>query len=304
MLAPLFDIKKGLIIKKEKEEVTVRSGIEFFGGYVRLKVAVSNDLSTPISDVELAITYDQMTMRLSHIQPDYPMRGSTAYLTAIEPNEKRTVAFYLDPLICQESHVDATVKFKNPYGTAGEAVMKRRPVDIVCPIFYTPENINVAMLKRLLGEIQYKDNRIYAIPEWTDLMQVYELARQTVAMHDIQLVRSFKDQTQGNFLGEAWYYGKTKETHEEILLKASVREQPRSLEVQVASSNISSLTGLLAEVSNNMLRLCQEKAVCTLMPCTDKEWKDYIASCETMLDRYGRQETDGQTGVPGPPAAP
>jgi hypothetical protein len=304
MLAPLFDIKKGLKIKKEKEEVTVRSGIEFFGGYVRLKVAVSNDLSTPISDVELAITYDQMTMRLSHIQPDYPMRGSTAYLTAIEPNEKRTVAFYLDPLICQESHVDATVKFKNPYGTAGEAVMKRRPVDIVCPIFYTPENINVAMLKRLLGEIQYKDNRIYAIPEWTDLMQVYELARQTVAMHDIQLVRSFKDQTQGNFLGEAWYYGKTKETHEEILLKASVREQPRSLEVQVASSNISSLTGLLAEVSNNMLRLCQEKAVCTLMPCTDKEWKDYIASCETMLDRYGRQETDGQTGVPGPPAAP
>jgi hypothetical protein len=305
MLAPLFDIKKGLIIKKEKEEVTVRSGIEFFGGYVRLKVAVSNDLSTPISDVELAITYDQMTMRLSHIQPDYPMRGSTAYLTAIEPNEKRTVAFYLDPLICQESHVDATVKFKDPYGTAGEAVMKRRPVDIVCPIFYTPENINVAMLKRLLGEIQYKDNRIYAIPEWTDLMQVYELARQTVAMHDIQLVRSFKDQTQGNFLGEAWYYGKTKETHEEILLKASVREQPRSLEVQVASSNISSLTGLLAEVSNNMLRLCQEKAVCTLMPCTEKEWKDYIASCETMLDRYGRQETDGQTGgVPGPPAAP
>ncbi len=304
MLAPLFDIKKGLKIKKEKEEVTVRSGIEFFGGYVRLKVAVSNDLSTPISDVELAILFDQMTMRLSHIQPDYPMRGSTAYLTNIEPNEKRTVAFYLDPLICQESHVDATVKFKDPYGTAGEAMMKRRPVDIVCPIFYTPENINVAMLKRLLGEIQYKDNRLYAIPEWTDLTQVYELARQTVSMHDIQLVRSFKDPTQGTFLGEAWYYGKTKETHEEILLKAAVREQPRSLEVQVASSNISSLTGLLAEVGNNILKLCQEKGLCTLVPCTDKEWKDYIASCETMLDRYGRQQTDGQTGVPGPPAAP
>jgi hypothetical protein len=305
MLAPLFDIKKGLKIKKEKEEVTVRSGIEFFGGYVRLKVAVSNDLSVPIKDIELTLTYDQMTLRLSHIQPEYPMRGSTVYLAAIEPNEKRTVAFYLDPLICQESHVDATVKFKDHYGNAGEAAMKRRPVDIVCPIFYTPENINVAMLRRLLSESQFTDNRIYAIPDWTDIRKVYEVVRQTVALHDIKLVRDFTDQAEGNFIGEAWYYGKTHETNEELLLKASVREQPRVLEIQVACSNMSSLTGLLAEVSINTLKLCQEKSVCTLVPCTEKEWKTYLATCETMLDRYGRQEQDGKLGgAPSPPATP
>ena len=305
IVAPMFDIKKGLKIKKEKEEVTVRSGVEFFGGYVRLKVSVSNDLSGPISDVELDLLYDNMTLRLSHIQPEYPMRGSTVYLTAIEANEKRTVAFYLDPLICQESHVDANVRFKDAYGNHGQAAMKRRPVDIVCPIFYTPENINVAMLRRLLGESQYSDNRIYAIPEWTDVHMVYELAKQTVGLHDIKLVRDFVDDTQGSFIGESWYYGTTRETHEEILLKASVREQPKVLEVLVASSNISSLTGLLAEVSNNILRLCQERNVCTLVPCDDQQWKTYLASCQSMLDKYGRQDFDGQTGsAPQPPATP
>ena len=305
IMAPLFDIKKGLKIKKEAEEVTVRSGVEFFGGYVRLKVAVSNDLSAPIRDIELALTYDQMTMRISHIQPEYPMRGSTVYLGAIEPNEKRTIAFYLDPLICQESHVDATVKFKDYYGNAGEAAMKRRPVDIVCPIFYTPENINVAMLKRLLSESQFTDNRIYVIPDWTDIHKIYEVAKQTVALHDIKLVRDFTDPAEGNFIGEAWYYGKTHETNEELLLKASVREQPRVLEIQVACSNMSSLTGLLAEVSINTLKLCQEKGICTLVPCTEKEWKTYLAACETMLDRYGRQNQDGQIGgTPSPPATP
>ena len=92
LLSPLFDIKKGLKIKKEKEEVTVKSGIEFFGGYVRLKVAISNGMSFGAQEVRLTLNFDQMTLRLSHIDPAYPMDNSTVNLGTVPPGEKRTVA--------------------------------------------------------------------------------------------------------------------------------------------------------------------------------------------------------------------
>jgi hypothetical protein len=87
LLSPLFDIKKGLKIRTEKEEVKVKSGIEFFGGYVRLKVAISNELSGPIEDVRLKLAYDNMTLQLSHIDPQYPRDASMVMLGAIPAGE-------------------------------------------------------------------------------------------------------------------------------------------------------------------------------------------------------------------------
>jgi hypothetical protein len=211
------------------------------------------------------------------------------------------VAFYLDPLICQESNVEATVSFKDAYGSVGEASMKKRPVDIVCPLFYTPETINVAMLKRLMAEVQYKDSRLYLIPEWSDPTRIFSLGMQAASLHSIRLVREF-ELKDPSYIGEAWFYGKVSGTDEEMVLRLTVRADPKLLDIFVATNNLSSQAGLLAEVSKNIGKMCQEQQVCTLVPCTDQKWKDYVASCGSLLDQYGVEQVETTTEEKnGPP---
>jgi hypothetical protein len=282
MLVPLFGIKEGMKIRKEKEEIKVSSGIEFFGGYVRLKVGIKNELATEITEVMMNLTFDDRTLRLSHIEPDYPMKGKTVLMDPIAAGEKRTVAFYLDPLICQESNVDAVVGFKDPYGHQGKAHMKRRPVDIVCPIFHTAENINVAMLKRLLGEVKYSDSRIFMVPEKVEIRKAIDAAKEAVQRHDIKLVRELnQDKPQ---VIEAWYYGTTSETKEELILKVSIREESRTLEAFVACSNLASMTGLLAEMSNGITSNFAVRGYGELKASTDQSLKDRITVGGRLVD--------------------
>jgi hypothetical protein len=286
MLVPIFKIKRGLKIKKEKEEVKIKSGIEFYSGYVRLKVAVKNELSARIKDIKLRILYDKKTLRLSHIEPDYAMKGDNVLLDDIGPNEKRTVAFYLDPLICQESNVNVTASFRDEYDNPGEANMKQRPVDIVCPIFYTPENVNVAMLKRLMGEVKYKDSRIYDLPYEVHLEEAFELAKEAIQRHDVKFVREFSER--GPYIGEAWYYGQTSETEEELVIRASVMEERNILEIFVGCSNLAIMTGLLAELGNNINTIFEERGLGRMEPNTDPDIDGALENIRRLIDKMDR----------------
>jgi len=118
-MAPLFHLRNKLKIKEKEKGVRVKSGVEFYSGYVRIKIGVSNELDGPISKINLDLAYDTNTLRLSHIEPQYPISDNTVFLPDILPNEKRTVAVYFDPLICQESHIDGTVRYMDPAGNEG-----------------------------------------------------------------------------------------------------------------------------------------------------------------------------------------
>jgi hypothetical protein len=293
MLVSLFAIKEGLKIKSEKEEVKLLSGVEFYSGYVRLKMAIKNGLSTGIRDVQLSISYDDKVLHIDHIEPEYPMRRPTVFLDNIEKDEKRTVAFYLDPKICQESHVDGKVTFTDIYGNKGEVQMKRRLIDIVCPIFYTKETVNIAMLKRLLRDLKYNDSRLFEIKSQSALKALYKLSVETLLKHDVKFVREFMESDP--YAAEAWFYGEIKDTEEKIILRVAARAEKHYLEIFVASSNLAFLTGLLAELGNNLKKEIIENGIFKeeIHPTTDNLLKEKIEREKLLLDKYTETERGG-----------
>jgi hypothetical protein len=198
---------------------------------------------------------------------------------------------YFDPLICQESHIDGKVRYTDPSGNPGEASMKRRPVDVVCPIFYTVETINVAMLKRLLSELSYNDSRVYEVKEPGALMDAYALAVASVRGHDVKLVREFKEEEPLQV--ETWFYGEAKESEEKLVIKVSARVTGNMLEIFVASDNLASMTGLLAELGNEFRLKLDNKGIDrqSLLLSTDENLRDTLKQVLLLLEKYSEEDT-------------
>ena len=283
LVVPLATYHTRFIFKEKEEEVRVMSALEFYQGYVRLKVAVKNSCETVLSDASLKLTYNKKALYLSHIEPDYPAEGSSVELGTVQPGEKKTVAYYLDPLICMESYIDGTLIYRDYRGTLKTVIMKRRPADIVCPIFYTDTNINSAMLKRLIDEVKYTDTRMYQIPEKIAPEEAFDFLKQAIQRHHVRFVREFKEKRP--YWAEAWYYGKLHTVGEEMIIRATVREKTKSIEVFVASGNLATLTGLLAELSHDLKSMLKE-----IERIDDKSIVREIEKSSLLIDKYLEHE--------------
>ena len=291
-LDPLFELSEKVLMKGAEVAVKVKSGLEFYRGFVRLKVAVINELDTTILDANLVLSYKKEALRLAKIEPGIQVHGSMAVLGAIEPKEKRTVAFYLDPLICQESTVDCTLNYKDHFGRLGHVDMKRRPVDIVCPLLYTPQTLNIAMLKRLVRELKVTDTKLFIVSKTLPIEKAFEITKEVVEGHDVKFVRELRDTTiEGTKVFEAWYYGKVKVLAEELVIKVSARSDSHTVEVLVTSHNLASLTGLLAELGHGLMDTLSGSEL-----ITDLEIKTTIESSGNLLDKISESEASTDSG--------
>jgi hypothetical protein len=296
-LVPLFRLKARSKIKEKEGNIQVKSAIEFYQGYVRLKVAVQNSLKTIITDAAFRLEWSKEALRLSRTEPEYPMDGSTVILGNIKPGEKKTVAYYLDPLICQESYLDGTLMYFDSFGKKQTADMKRRPADIVCPIFYTMETVNVAMLKRLLKELKYSDRRIYEVRSRPTLKAAFKLAKGVARGHDVKEVRELSEDKP--FEAEAWFYGETKMSEEKLVIRIAARENIGYLELFVASGNLASLTGLLAELGHEFIKKVKGQGIMSnVLPSVDDDIRDQIDNTMLLLDKYAEAEIGvGETDI-------
>ena len=269
--------------------IRVMSALEFYQGYVRLKIAIKNKLSTTITDATFDLLYENKSLKLSRIEPDFSHSGSKVEMGNVGPGQKKTVAYYLDPLICQESVVDGTLTFRDYQGKLNHIDMKRRPVDIVCPIFYTEETVNVAMLKRLLDKLAYRDCRMYRFESKENLKDIFKIGKAVVQGYDVKFVREFVEEDP--FQMEAWFYGKTKETNEEMVIKVAVTEAERILEISVNSSNLATLTGLLAELRNKVKsELGKSRRIGKIGIVSEKNREDIICRTTSLLSKFAETE--------------
>jgi predicted GH43/DUF377 family glycosyl hydrolase len=298
-VAPLIGLTQDLtretiMSRTRKEGVKMISEVEFFQGFVRLKVAVRNDTKTVTTNVATDIAFDSSVLRVDRIQPEYPMSGTKVTLGTIGPREKKTVAYYLDPLICQESDIDGTTSYKDHEGNFHTVTMKRRRADIVCPIFFTEENANTAMLKRLIKEeLNESDSKLFTIPKMLEAPDAFQLAKEVIRGHDVRFVREFlEDKEEGAFRGEAWFFGITKVKKDKMVIRASVWEDRKTVEFYVASGRMESITGLLAELGQNLNKTLKEKYLgrvsATLV--VDPERQDEVKGLGLLIDKYSEQE--------------
>jgi hypothetical protein len=288
--APEVEAKREKPVEEAPEpagDVKVLSEVEFFQGFVRLKVGIRNEMNTVITDTKLALEYDDNSLRLDSIDPDYKRIGNRITFGNIQPYEKKTAAFYLDPLICTESHIDGSLMYKDIYGTFNTSAMKRRKAEVVCPIFYTTENINTAMLKRLIkDELTIHDSKIYDIPSGIDYVKAHEVCRDTVQGHDLKLVREFEEKDFDDPEIETWYYGQTKVKKHKVVIKSSSRRKTNTIELFVACGDKQVLTGFLAELGHNFSdKLKQLGIVKTdIMPTNNTSAREAISNSNTLLN--------------------
>ncbi|UCH88341.1 MAG: hypothetical protein JSV49_08750, partial [Thermoplasmata archaeon] len=275
-------------------EVKVLSEAEFYQGYIRLKVGIKNDTDTVITETKFDLEFEENLMRIDFIEPDFERRGNRVLFGNIQPKEKKTVAFYLDPLICTESSIDGNLTYKDVYGELETARMKRRKAEVVCPIFYTHENINTAMLKRLMdNELVIHDSKIYSIPSGIDFKKAIEICKKTVQAHDIKPIREFVGDDVDDPEIESWYYGLTKVKKNKVVIKASSRKKTNTIELFVACGDKQVLTGFLAELGHNLNNNLQEQGITEkpIYPITDDTIRQEILQTNSLLNHQQPDRT-------------
>jgi len=275
---------------KPKEEVSVKSELEFYQGFIRVKVAVKNGMDTVIRATAVKLVYNENALRLDHVEPELRLEGNEAILGDVEPREKRTVAFYLDPQICTESSMEGILYFKDARGNLSTLMMPRKLASVVCPILFTDENINTAMIKRMASEeLDKKDTKVFTIPPNLTPQKAFEVAKGAVQHHDLRQVREFTEKDP--FIGETWYYGKAKGRNERLVVRARVLAEKNVLEFYVASDSVLMLTGMLAELKTDLRKEMEtQKLRGGMSQVTDQNNVDALSSIRTLLDRAPNSE--------------
>jgi hypothetical protein len=268
------------------------SELEFYQGYVRLKVAVKNTSPSFIMDSALKVIYNDKALKLERVEPEYPVSGREIILGNIGIREKKTVALYLDPQICMESYIEGTLTFKDAQGGLHHIDMKKKLASVVCPIMHTEENINIPMMRRMLeGELDQKDTKIFSLPAGLEPERSFEMCKRAVQGHDIRLVREFVDKTP-TFVGEAWYFGSVKGRPDKLVVKTAVRAETGSADFYVASNSRLVVTGLLAELKNDLNREYKKERPSErpVEPMTDEERRERIRKQGNLMDRHAEGE--------------
>jgi len=250
-------IVKGTDDMKSKKKVIEEKGLillrqtENFRGYVRVKIAVTNNHDNVATDAGLELHHDNKVLRFEKIEPEYRMHGGKVLLGNLSPGERKTVNFYLDPQICTTTFLDGTIAYKDSRGEIIMSKMRRKDVNVVCPIFFTKETANPAMMRNLVQNVlEHHDSKLYALPKKLKPKEALRIARESLAGRDIQFVRELIEPKP--FVGEAWYYGTTKVKGYQIAIRASVREETHSIEIFGAAPDPEVLTGLLAELGHEL----------------------------------------------------
>jgi len=101
-----------------------------------------------------------------------------------------------------------------------------------------PIDVNNSINRFTLNEFQVPINLT-----WTNGM--------AADYRDIRFVRDFMEKEPWE--AESWFYGEVQDTEERLVIKISVNSANQYIEVFVASSNLSSMTGLLAELSSDVM---------------------------------------------------
>jgi hypothetical protein len=281
------------IISGEKTgmDISLKGELEFYQGFVRLKVAVKNSMPTLIADACFRLVYNKNALRLDHIEPEYAFEEGEVRFGNVKPGEKMAVAIYLDPQICMESFLEGVLTFRDAKDNFETVKLNKTRVSVVCPILYTDENINTAMLKRMAAEeLDKKDTKVFTIPSGLSPEKAFDLAESAVQHHDVRQVRRFKEAAP--FAGESWYYGKVKGREDRLVIRVRVLGDMHKLEFFVASNSTLMLTGMLAELRADLNKeLGALKSRPVMRQVTAPQEVDAVAQIRTLLDMKAEAES-------------
>lgn len=261
---------------------------EFFGGCIRVKISVKNTSSLAILDAALELDSDERILHFDRCEPEYPEKKGKILLGNINPNSDRTIAFYLDPLICAKEGTDINCRvfYKDAYGKSDMVQMEPLKLKVVCPIFRTEQDINIGRLKELVSGLSFHDSKVYTIPKRVEPAELLGKCMDVVLLHDVRHIKTFKTTDEKTY--EAWYYGKTKVTKKDLVIKCCLRRDTESIEVFAAGDDPSDITGLLAEIGRNLAK--EFERLGKMQPVFNITIKDSIIQRSNLLSFCDRKQ--------------
>jgi len=231
--------------------IRVMREFEFYAGYIRLKISVKNPTPLTVHDVKLEPEVDHAILYLERHEPEeYPSENGKIILGTISPHNDRTVSFYLEPIICAKEGTDVHchVRYKDAQGKPGSLDMDPLRIQVVCPIFETKEPVNIGMLKQLIECLPSRQTKIFSVPRNLDAPTQLKIFQGVIQFHDIRHISTLRRAK--NY--ESWYYGRTKVTQKEMVIKLGVMKDLDMVEITAYSNDSKDLTGLLAEISRHV----------------------------------------------------
>ncbi len=251
------------IIKEEqaKKLVTIMREYEFIGGQIRFKVGVKNNTQYSLTNFKITFDIPKALKWILH-EPDYERKGDSILIAKLGAKEKKAVSLYLEPINCMESPVNATVSFYNVKDKPRAIPMEPKMVSITCPIFFTETDANLARVKSLRRRLTHQDKRIFPIVDNTYSSSVFSSVISVLGKFDIKLI--FKDFSEEDRLGEAWYFGITKVKKNQVITYVLLDGENRTLKVEVSGNDEEQITAFLAEMGDKIRQqLIQSNVIAT-----------------------------------------
>jgi len=125
----------------------------------------------------------------------------------------------------------------------------RTDIEIRSPDFTGDRNMNIAALRDLIiTEARYQDSKVYGIDPKVPLKDVLTLAKEGINETNFTKVRD----TQSNDMSSSWFYASSGGGWDRIIIRASVINSTRALEIFAACSKREHLTTILAEISQRV----------------------------------------------------
>jgi hypothetical protein len=164
----------------------------------------------------------------------------------IEANNSRGVDFYLEPKECGTSSIGGTVIYKTADGTKHTIHIKKRNVQIKCPLVVsclsTIEDVQISI------QDLPNDARAFLVAD-LDPRLAYRAAVRTLKRFEVSTVTSHEgNDAKGKYEAESWHCSEAKVGGGRIITRIYVSEANQSLEVRVWCGSASQLTGFLAKV--------------------------------------------------------
>jgi outer membrane protein assembly factor BamB len=233
------------------QDLQIIRAYEFYSGYIRLKISVKNPTPLTINNVILELDVDSAILYLERHEPEeYPLENERIVLGTINPNNDRTVSLYLEPTICAKEGTDVQchVRYKDAQGKPGSLDMEPLRIQVVCPIFETKEPVNIGSLKQLIETLPSRDSKIFSVPRNLDAPTQLKIFQSVIQLHDIRHISTLR--RANNF--ESWYYGRTKVTQKDMVIKLGIAKDMDMVEITAFSYDPKDLTGLLAEINRHV----------------------------------------------------
>jgi hypothetical protein len=250
---------------------------DHYQGFVRTKVALRNTGRAIIADARLRMDFDPDSLRLDHSEPAMNIAGTEVLLGNVLPGQRKSLSLYFDPQVCGASPLDGMVTFRDSAGALCSVPFKRLTIEVRCPLLFTPEQANTALVRNLMQEsLMNRDLKLYALPAELERSRAFCIAKEAITALDVRLVSEHA--RAGN--PEAWFYGQVKNTDERIVLRAAVL--PDSVELFVAADSRTAITGLLAELGRAFTRRMREVGYSTVQ-ITNIEIRDSVINRSTLF---------------------